>query len=516
LKIMPPVRKPIRNPVAASPAVRPSRRDRCRAAGERPVAIERGFGVVSFDMRAKGDARGAREDSTAETDGSQKVLLIIDDDELFCDTLTEYLGTKFLDVLKAHTGEAGLRVCSDRKVDVVLLDQNLPDAEGHTLCPSILKYNESTKIIFITAHPSFDSAVKALRAGAHDYLSKPFDLEQMLLAVQRALKTLALEKVARVESYRRTKESDRAVLIGSSPGLSQVRNLVEVASTAGSPVLITGETGTGKNVVATAIHYAGPARKEAFIGINCAALPENLIEAELFGYSKGAFTGAVASTRGIFEMAEGGTLFLDEIGEMPLHLQSKLLGALENKRIKRLGGDFFQPVDVRIISATSMDLDKAVGKTFRSDLFYRLNVIMIHIPPLRERREDIPELCTHILGTIPNGREVRIAEVEMQKLANYDWPGNVRELRNVLERALILQKGALLRPSELLGLGRGSAPAADAAARDAGEILALEEMEKRHIARTLEKLSGNYTQTARKLGISLSTLKRKLKTYGLI
>ena len=252
-----------------------------------------------------------------------------------------------------------------------------------------------------------------------------------------------------------------------------------------------------------------------FISINCAALPENLIEAELFGYEKGAFTSAVARKRGIFEMAEGGTLFLDEIGEMPLHLQTKLLSVIEDKQVRRLGGESTRPVNVRIIAATGVDLENCLGKTFRKDLYYRLSVIRIHIPALRERRECIPILCDHLLRQLPGSREIKINDDELSKLKAYDWPGNVRELKNILERAVILQSGPEIRPSELIretGVRRGPVPVASVSD---DPIMTLEEMEKNHIRRVLAGLSGNITRTAKALGISLSTLKRKIRNYGL-
>jgi len=447
-------------------------------------------------------------------DNARKVLLIIDDDELFCDAVRDYLSSNTMEVLTANTGAEGLNACLQNKVDVVLLDQNLPDAEGHTLCPSILKYNEQTKIVFITAHPSFEGAVKAIRAGAHDYLSKPFELEELSLTIGNALKTLALEKVAQIEDYKSSKDSEETVLVGSSEAIAGILKFVDLAASENAPVLITGETGTGKNVVARAIHYKSYARKDAFISINCAALPENLIEAELFGYEKGAFTGAVTSRRGIFEMAEGGTLFLDEIGEMPVHLQTKLLGVLEDKKIKRLGGDVIRPVDVRIIAAANSELENAIDKTFRSDLYYRLSVIRIHIPPLRERQQDIPELCNYLLRKIAHGRALKLDDSEMKKLMLYDWPGNVRELKNILERAFILQKGQDLSPSVLLR-ERYTGQLNDRGRLKGDTIMPLEEVEKNHIRYALENLSGNYTKTAKVLGISLSTLKRKIKDYGL-
>ncbi|MBZ0156437.1 MAG: sigma-54 dependent transcriptional regulator [Alphaproteobacteria bacterium] len=442
-----------------------------------------------------------------------KVLLIIDDDKLLCDALQDYFRTGGMEVLAAYTGEEGLALCARKKVDVVLLDQNLPDTEGHALCPVILKHNEQSKIIFITAHPSFEGAVKAIKSGAHDYLSKPFEMEELSLAIKNALNTLALEKIAQIERYKRDKESEEAVLVGSSPGLVETVRLVDLAASTDAPVLITGETGTGKNVAARSIHYKSNAHKEAFISINCAALPEGLIEAELFGYEKGAFTGATASRRGIFEMAEGGTLFLDEIGEMPMHLQTKLLSALEDKKIRRLGGDFIRPVSVRIIAASSADLEASLGKTFRSDLYYRLSVIRIHIPPLRERRQDIPELCDYILRKVTRGREAHLSEPELQRLIEYDWPGNIRELKNVIERASLLQKGPLLAPSDFLVK---VVPARVCPPGFPGDdLIPLEAVERSYIRYVLQKLSGNHTRAARTLGISLSTLKRKLKEYQL-
>jgi transcriptional regulator with PAS, ATPase and Fis domain len=305
------------------------------------------------------------------------------------------------------------------------------------------------------------------------------------------------------------------VIIGGKCLVETVR-LVELAASAASPVLITGETGTGKTLVAKVIHYQGPAGKAPFISINCAALPENLIEAELFGYEKGAFTSAVAKKRGIFEMAEGGTLFLDEIGEMPLHLQAKLLSVIEDKQVRRLGSESVRPVNVRVMAATSADLENGLGKTFRKDLYYRLSVIRIHIPPLRERRECLPLLCDHLLRQLTGSHEIKIDDQELSNLKAYDWPGNVRELKNILERAVILQSGSELRPSELIAkTGGHDQRGADPALTSEDVIATLEEIEKKHIQQALTRLSGNITQTAKVLGISLSTLKRKIRDYGL-
>ena len=441
-------------------------------------------------------------------------ILIIDDDKVFCKAISDYLTKETTEVFTAHSGEDALVICAQHKVDVVLLDQKLPDVEGVSLCPSILNHHDHTKIIFITAYPSFDNAVEAIKMGAYDYLSKPFELEELRLAIERALRTLELEGIEQLQSYKDDKESEETILVSGNGGFAETLRLVNVAASAEAPVLITGETGTGKSVVARSIHYKGLAHKKVFICINCAALPENLIEAELFGCEKGAFTGAVSARKGIFELAEGGTLFLDEIGAMPLHLQSKLLGVLEDKQIRRIGGESVKSVDVRIIAATNCDLEEAVVKgAFREDLYYRLSVIMIHVPPLRERKGDISELCDYFLHIMAPERHVALPDSEMAILMEYEWPGNVRELKNILERSLILHKGPDLRPSEFLnGVFRTSSDSSLPSPGGNGNA-SLAEVEKKHIRHVLNTCSGNYTQTARVLGIALSTLKRKVKLY---
>ncbi len=300
--------------------------------------------------------------------------------------------------------------------------------------------------------------------------------------------------------------------VGDSSSMVGISRLIDLAAAVEASVLITGETGTGKNLVANAIHVKSHEEKRPFVSINCAALPQSLIEAELFGYEKGAFTHATYSRKGIFEMAVGGTLFLDEIGEMPFQMQSKLLGVLEDKMVRRVGGEITRPVDVRIIAATSTEIEQTLDKTFRSDLYYRLSVIRIHIPPLREHRQDIPQLCDHLLKQMTTDRSLRLDANELAKVSAYSWPGNVRELRNVLERSAILQKGPFIRPSELLQVTptQGALPFTDPGSEP---IRPLKEVEKQHILSTLEKLSYNYTRSSRALGISLSTLKRKIRSY---
>ncbi len=441
----------------------------------------------------------------------KKTLLVIDDDRIFGKAVKDYLSSDEVEVLLATKAADGLTLCSLGKIDVVVLDQRLPDAEGHTLCPDILKYNDQAKIIFSTAYPSFDNAVKAIRTGAYNYLSKPYDLEELALAVKQAFRTVELEKVEQVHELERERESAELVFIGGE-GLAGAKQLMDIAQVADAPVLVTGETGTGKSLAARTIHYNSSVRKGPFISINCASLPESLIEAELFGYERGAFTGAVNAKKGLFEVAEGGSIFLDEIGEMPSHLQSKLLSAIDEKRIRRLGGTLTKRVRVRIIAATSVDLDQMLGKTFRSDLYYRLSVVRIHIPPLRERSTDIPALCTHLLRTLTT-RTVTLGDDEWERLKKYDWPGNVRELRNVLERTLLIQKGEVLEPSQLLEKRVAKGRRCSAAGAQESEIKPLADSEQELIRSALAKLSGNLMQTAKALGISVTTLKRRLREH---
>ena len=450
---------------------------------------------------------------------SPRTLLVIDDDKLFCDMVSRYFSGSLIKVFIANTAADGLRMNRERKMDVVLLDQKLPDGRGVDLCRPLLERNEKSKIIFNTAYPSFNNAVEAIKAGAYDYLSKPFELEEMELSVNRALKTLDLEKVEQVHKYTSDKEKEKNVFVGKQRGLENVQKLIELAAFNDAAVLITGETGTGKGVVARAIHYLASTADTVFLSTNCGALPENLIEAELFGTEKGAYTGADVSRKGIFEMAEGGTLFLDEIGTLPFLLQSKLLGVLDDREIRRLGGSNVIPINTRIIAATNMDLEEAIReKHFREDLYYRLCVMRIHIPPLRERPHDIAELSHHFIKKFTPQLGLELSGPELEALEEYHWPGNVRELKNIIERSIILRSGASLQPSKLLQK-QSQTPVAESQTlnRDSQQTIAtLKEIEKQHIQNTLSQLSNNISKTSMALGISRSTLKRKINSYGLV
>ena len=441
-------------------------------------------------------------------------VLVVDDDPFFCTALRDGLGGPDMEVLAAHSRAQLECVLAEQPVDVVLLDQRLPDADGADLCEWILKEDEKIKIIFVTAFPSFDNAVTAVRQGAYDYLCKPCHPEEVDLAIRRAVRVRQLEKCEQVQDYRRGKEREGVALVGDA--LDGVRRLADLAGRSLSPVLITGETGTGKNVVARLVHYRSAVADGPFLVVNCAALPESLVEAELFGYERGAFTGAGQAKRGLFELADGGTILLDEIGEMPLALQAKLLNFLDEKKVRRIGGEKFRTVDVRVVAATNTPIEAALrAKTFREDLYYRLCVVRIHVPPLRERVGDIPALCGHLLAAIAAGAAFRLGADQLSALARYPWPGNVRELRNVLDRAVILSEGLDLSPADQLFPERGASPPARPEASPVSPLTPLKEQECELMRQALAAAGGNIARTARALGVSLSTLKRRIRKYNL-
>ena len=439
-------------------------------------------------------------------------ILVIDDDDLFSESLSDFLTGKGFRVEIALNGKEGVERFERGQPSLVLLDQKLPDTGGIDVCRKILEINSKAKIIFITAYPSIAYAVDAMRAGAFNYLSKPFELDELLIVIDMALRNMHLEGKLRVQNYTLEKEREEKRLVGSSDVMKRIREQISLAAGADVNVLITGATGVGKNVVAEAIHDR-QGRRETFLSVNCAAIPESLIASEYFGYEKGAFTGADKRREGIFELADGGTLLLDEIGEIPIHLQSKLLSVLEDRRIRRIGSSRSIPVNVRVIATTNRDLELAIrDRSFRQDLYYRLAVFNMHIPSLRRHPEDIPEISEYFVRQFCR-RPVKIPSSHMARMMRYAWPGNVRELRNVIERASLLLEGDEIRPADLLGAQRiDSFPRQEAdptvSSRD---ILPLEDVQKRHIRRSLTACSGNKSLTARALGISLSTLKRKLK-----
>ncbi len=443
-------------------------------------------------------------------------LLIIDDDDFVSASLSDYLINKGFGVRTASNGKDGIASFEREQPSLVLLDQKLPDMEGVGVCKKILEINPNAKIIFITAYATVQYAVEAMQAGASHYLSKPFELDELSITIDMALKNVQMEGKLRVQDYEREKDRLEKKLIGSSEVLNRIKEQIELAAGSEATVLITGETGVGKNVVAIAIHDL-QAKRETFLAINCSAIPENLMEAEYFGHEKGVFTGAETRREGIFELSDGGTLVLDEIGEIPMHLQSKLLTALEDKTIRRIGSGRVIPVDVRVIATTNEDLEEAIReKRFRQDLYYRLAVLNIHIPPLRHHPEDIPEISDYFVKRFCRG-PVKIPDSHIRKMMKYPWPGNVRELRNVIERAVLLLRDDEIRPADLLLQDSLSSPLEKSSQKTMNirEIIPLEEVKRRHILSALRACSGNKSLTARSLGVSLSTLKRKLREMNI-
>ncbi|HWR90567.1 MAG TPA: sigma-54 dependent transcriptional regulator [Dissulfurispiraceae bacterium] len=444
----------------------------------------------------------------------QKRCLLIEDDLVDQMAFRRLMDTRNAEYRYEVTGSVSdaRRILGTDTFDVVIADYLLGDGTAF----DILGLNLEAPVIVITGAGSEEIAVQAMKAGAYDYLIKDVRrnyLKVLPVTMEKAIRQQKVEEQVKILSDRASVET---TIIGTSKGLAETSQLVELASSSSVPVLVTGETGTGKNLVAKSIHYRGADRLAPFVSINCACLPETLIEAELFGYEQGAFTGATGPKKGLFELADGGTVFLDEIGDMPVNLQARLLSVIEDRTLRRLGSVSNRPFSGRIIASTNVDLGNVLGQTFRKDLYYRLSVIRIHLPPLRERRQDIPDLCSHLLKVLTGNRNVQVSGEELARLAAYDWPGNVRELKNVLERAVLLHRGGDLHPSDFILQGGHRPPFAATTALPPSEeeLVTIEELENRYIKFALEKFSGSITRTAQALGISVSTVKRWMKSHG--
>lgn len=443
-------------------------------------------------------------------------IMIVEDDAGLRDTLAQYLARVGYSVCAARDGREALERLDEELPDLILTDINIPDLDGLALLEEVKSRYPQIAVIMMTAFSSIDSAVEAMRRGAEDYLSKPLQLGDVQVRIERALKQRAIEnRLRRLETQVRDRYRFDQI-VGRSPAMQRVFQIIERVAPTNTTVLISGRTGTGKELVARAIHYNSPRASGPFVDINCGALPEHLVEAELFGHQKGAFTGATETRKGLFEVADGGTLFLDEVQALKPELQAKLLRALQERTIRRVGGRENIEVDVRIIAATNQDIAEAVRKgEFREDLYYRLNVVHIYLPELRERREDIPLLIEHFLEKYAreNGQEPkRFSNEAMRLLMSYDWPGNVRELQNAIEHALTLSSGPVLTIADLpphISGAVGRMGASDAL----GQARTLEEVERRHILRVLEECGGNHTRAAEILGIDRRTLYRKLDKY---
>ncbi|HEX9962917.1 MAG TPA: sigma-54 dependent transcriptional regulator [Pyrinomonadaceae bacterium] len=448
---------------------------------------------------------------------NQPNILIVEDEELMRAILRELLETEGYKVFSADSAESALAVFTTEDVALTLTDIKMRGMDGLELLDQIKTIDEDALVIIMTAYSSVDSAISALRKGAYDYITKPFVNEDLLQTVKNAVRQRELFRENRVLRRELDKQFSFSEIIGTSESLQSIFRLIEKVSATNVNILVQGESGTGKELVAKAIHHHSPRANKPFLAVNCGALPESLLESELFGHTKGAFTDAKADKKGLFRSAEGGTLFLDEIGEIPVSLQVKLLRALQEHEVTPIGSSLPVKFDARIIAATNRNLEEEIARgNFRDDLFYRLNVIEIYLPPLRERREDIPLLAKHFISKIAreqNATEKTINREAMTALVNYNWQGNIRELQNAVERAFILSGAEEINvenlPPKILAHSQNAFEMRDAE----GFRPTLEEMERRYILEVLNSVDEDKTEAANILGIDLSTLYRKLKRY---
>ena len=437
-------------------------------------------------------------------------ILIVDDDPVVRDSLGKWFISEGFRVETAPSARHALEAVQHDQYDAALLDIKMPGMDGMALQEKLREIDPDMPLIIMTGYASVETAVQALKHGAYDYITKPFDPDELVHLIRNAVEhRRAKREVVRLRENLQ-EVYPHAQIIGQSPAMKRVFELIETVAPADATVLITGESGTGKELVARAIHAASPRRFMPMVVIHCGALTDTLLESELFGHERGAFTGAQYRKKGKFEVADGGTTFLDEIGDISLKTQTDLLRVLQEKEIVRVGGTQTIKVDFRCVAATNKDLQGLVDEgTFRPDLFYRLNVFAIRLPALRERREDIPVLVNHFLhkyAAAMNRAVPRVAAKALDVLMDYAWPGNVRELENAIERAMLIYRDQEIQPTDFPFQTSGSVPSN-------GQTL--EEVEKAHIKRVIEEAAGNYSRTARILGIDRTTLYNKVKRYGL-
>jgi len=460
-------------------------------------------------------------------------ILIVDDENNIRRVLAAMLKREGYEVTTAADGEQALAVMQKQPVSVVVTDLVMPRVGGMDLLKRVVADWPDVPVILITAHGSVDSAVAALKAGAFDYVTKPFDQEELKKVIEKAARAHDLER----QNVHAPVEATGSPLVGESPAMRAIHEMVARVADSPSTILITGESGTGKGLIAQELHRLSSRREKALIKVNCAAIPKDLVESELFGYEKGAFTGAVGSKPGRFELADGGTLFLDEVGEIPVEIQVKLLRALQESEFERVGGIKTLKVDVRLIAATNRDLKALIGEgRFREDLFYRLAVVPMELPPLRDRREDIPVLVSHFIEKFNRRLGKRVEGVDpeaLQLLQAYGWPGNIRELENLMERSVLFADGPIVEAAQLPEALRDKAPGAAMAVASVGPLAAAAsssptgtsmkeivrqaqaELERELIARALEETGGNVTRAAKRLQISRKSLQVKMKDLGL-
>jgi DNA-binding NtrC family response regulator len=445
-------------------------------------------------------------------------LLIVDDERAIREACREVAQSLGFNSSGADSAEHAYRVLDSQGVDVILLDLKLPGAGGLEALHQIKERKPDAVVIVVTGYGTVQSAVQAMKNGAYDYVTKPFSMDELRLLLERVAGHLKLKTENRMLREKIKSKQGFGSIVGRAPEMEKLYRIIAKAAHSTHPVLILGESGTGKEMVARSIHFSGPFRDKPFIPVDCGSLVPTLIESELFGYVKGAFTGAVQSKEGLLAIAEGGTVFLDEVGELPVDLQAKLLRAIQEKEIRPVGSTKRIAINVRILAATNRDLEQAVAQgTFRRDLYFRLNVLSLRIPALRERRQDIPLLVGHFMERLSrtSGQERTISDDALKAMLAYDWPGNVRELENCLERACAFTTGPLIQVGDLPSSLHGAAAGASLAGGDGStKIIPMAELEKMTIQNTIAQLNGDKLLAARLLGIGKTTLYRKLKEYG--
>lgn len=456
--------------------------------------------------------------STPQIEGANFLnLLIVDDERAVREACREVAQSLGYNSFVADSAEHAYRILDSQNIDAILLDLKLPGAGGLEALHQIKQQRPDAVVVVVTGYGTVQSAVHAMKNGAYDYVTKPFSMDELRLLLERVSNHLKLKTENRMLREKIKSKQGFGSIVGRAPEMDKLYRIIAKAAHSSHPVLIFGESGTGKEMVARAIHFSGPYRDKPFIPVDCGSLVPTLIESELFGYVKGAFTGAMQSKQGLLVIAEGGTVFLDEVGELPVDLQAKLLRAIQEKEIRPVGSTKRIPINVRILAATNRDLEQAVAQgSFRRDLYFRLNVLSVRIPPLRERRQDIPLLVAHFLERIARstGQEHTLSDDALKAMLAFDWPGNVRELENSLDRACALNTGPMIHVADLPGAISGANSREPAVNEGSAKIVPMADLEKQTILNTIAQLNGDKLLAARLLGIGKTTLYRKLKEYA--
>ncbi len=447
-------------------------------------------------------------------------ILIIDDEDAQRDILTGYLKKKEFTIYSASSGNEGIKIVQNNLIDIVLSDYKMPDKTGIEVLEEVKKLNPEISFVILTAYGTIENAVKAMRLGAFDYISKPVDLDELDLMIEKIIENKNLRSEIRLLKSQLQEKYKFDSFISHSPRMEEALSLAVRAADSKATILLTGESGTGKEVLAKSIHYISSRKDKPFIAVNIPALPETLLESELFGHEKGAFTGAEKAKKGRFELADKGTIFLDEIGDIPLNLQVKLLRVLQEHQIEKLGSTEIIDIDVRIIAATHQNLEEKIKDgSFREDLYYRLNIVSIHIPPLRDRKQDIVPLTEYFVDKYSKENKkvkVNLSKEAIDLLMKYDFPGNVRELENIIERAVVLSRSEIITVNDLPNVVKGYKAENEIPEKGKGDMIEqVEALEKKLIFDALLQANGNQSLAGRMLGITERNLRYKMQKYGI-